>query len=76
MISLTVAVNTILSLPYYAFLHDDTQNRFMSLKDILQSFIDHYKSTKANISDDDLCLMLLKYKDYPSSRMTRPHSES
>lgn len=65
-----------IEVPYYAFLHDGTQTRFMSLKDILQSFINHCKATHTYISDEELCLSLLKYKEHSSARMTCSHFES
>ena len=64
-----------IEIPYYAYLSDGTQTRFMSLKDILQSFIDHYRTMSPNISDEELCLSLLKYKENASSRMTYAYAE-
>lgn len=60
-------------IPYHAFLSDGTQTRLMSLNDILQVFIDYYKSAKEIDSDDELCLSLSKYKELSSTRMTFPH---
>jgi len=62
-----------LEVPYHAFLSDGAQTRFMSLDEMLQVFIDHYRSAKAIGSDDELCLSLSKYKDLSSARMTLPH---
>lgn len=59
-----------LEVPYHAFLNDGTQARFMSMKDILQAFIDYYKSVNSRTSDEELCLALLKYKEVSSCRMT------
>ena len=64
-----------LEVPYHAFLWDGAQTRFMSLKDILQSYIDYFKSAIPSISAEALCLSLLKYKDLSSARMTNSHLE-
>ncbi len=64
-----------LEVPYHAFLWDGAQTRFMSLKDILQSYIDYCKSAIPSISAEALCLSLLKYKDLSSARITDSHLE-
>ena len=65
-----------IEIPYHAYLSDGTQTRFMPLKDILQSFIDNYRTIKPNIADEELYLSLLKYKECASSRMTYFNVES
>ena len=64
-----------LEIYYRALLNDGTQIRIMSLKDILQSFIDFYKTTNEGMSDKELCSSLLSYKELSSARMTRIASE-
>ena len=60
-----------LEIPYYALLNDGAETRLCSLKDILQLFVDFYKSCNAAMSDEELCQLLLKYKELTSSRMTQ-----
>lgn len=59
-----------LEISYHARLNDGKQIRVMSLKEILQSFIDFYKSARKDLSNDELCSELLKYKELSSGRIT------
>ena len=50
-----------IEVPYHALLDDGTGPRLMSLKEILLSYINHFKTTK-NISDDSLCIFFKNNK--------------
>ena len=59
-----------LEIAYHALLNDGTQIRVMSLKEILQSFINFYRSARRELSNVELCSELLKYKELSSGRIT------
>lgn len=61
-----------IEIPYHALMSDGISTRLMSLKEILQSYIDHFKSCNEGMTDEVMCALLSEFKDKSSSRMTQP----
>ena len=68
----------IISVRYHAFLSDGTQTKLMSLKEILQKYLDYYKSSVTFENDEALCRKLTHLKELSPSRITiaKPNSVS
>lgn len=50
-------------IPYHALLWDGTQCRPMSLKELLQKYLEHYRACEPDMSDEELCRQLQEIKD-------------
>lgn len=61
----------ILSIRYDANFFDGKTAKRMSLKEILQNYIDYYKTIKNDLSDEEICKALEKYKKLSAERKTK-----
>ncbi len=59
-----------IEIPYHAYVTDGTEARLMSLKEMLRGFVVFYKSCRKNITDEEMCEALLRFKALSLERQT------
>ena len=59
-----------IEIPYYAFMSDGEKCELMSLKKILTKHLDYYKAYRSELSNDELCDVLMSLKENSTERKT------